>query len=196
MKISTEGIDGFDGMTDAQKVEALLSHEFPDQQDAEQTTAPDMSQYVSKVKFDALESRNKDLSRQLKARQTEEERQAAEKQAEHEQLLQERDEWKKKSVVAEYTSRFLAMPGYDEKLARATAEAMYAGDSEKVFSYQQQASENHAKTLKAELMKSSPEPQGVTGGQSASAAEEQAKKIGQAQAYSAKAANDVLKHYL
>ena len=63
--IDTSTIEGFDGMTDAQKVDALLKVEIPDR--------VDLKQYVDKSLFDKKLSELADVSKQLKAKQTDDE---------------------------------------------------------------------------------------------------------------------------
>lgn len=164
MKISTEGIQGFAEMNAEQKLAAVLSLDVPD--------PVDMNQYVKKETFDAKASEAAELSKKLKGKMTEEEAAAAERaaelnglkeqmaalQADNEKLQRERTE-------ASYKAKYLAMPGFDEKLAEDTAKAMAAGDMDKVFSNQQKASAEHEKQIKAEMVKGDPKPGGAGGGE-------------------------------
>ena len=69
MKISTDKIKGFAEMSDADKVAALLSLDVPD--------PVDMSQFVEKKVFDAKATEASNLSKQLKAKMSDEEAKAA-----------------------------------------------------------------------------------------------------------------------
>ena len=61
----TTQIEGFDGMTAEQKLEAVLKFDLPD--------APDMSKFVSKETFDKKASEAANLSKQLRDKMTEDE---------------------------------------------------------------------------------------------------------------------------
>lgn len=162
--IDTSTIEGFDALTPEQKVEALLKLDIPGK--------VDLTQYVPKATADKYSSEAAALKKQLQGKMTEEEAAAAERaaelnglkeqmaalQADNEKLQRERTE-------ASYKAKYLAMPGFDEKLAEDTAKAMAAGDMDKVFSNQQKASAEHEKQIKAEMVKGDPKPGGAGGGE-------------------------------
>ena len=188
MKISTDSIQGFADMSDADKVTALLGLDFPD--------PVDMSQYVDKKTFDAKASEAANLSKQLKAKMTDDEAAKAQADADRKELEDKYAELLKKSTVAEHTAKFLAL-GYDEKLARETAEALFDGDMTKVFENQQKVNAAMEKKLRAELVKSDPKPEGAGGGNDKpNTAVEFAKMLGKQRADALKSANEGLKHYL
>ena len=140
--IDISTIEGFDGMTAEQKVDALLKAEIPEK----------------------LEGKYTELLR--------------------------------KSTIAEHTARYIAMPGYDEKLARETAEALFDGDMERVFANQQKANAAYEKKLRADLVKQDPKPDGAGCGEvGKNEAVEFAKKLGKQRADALKNANEGLKHY-
>ena len=88
------------------------------------------------------------------------------------------------------------MPGYDEKLARETAEALFDGNIEKVFENQQKANAAYEKKLRADLVKQDPKPSGAGGGdEKKDEAIEFAKQLGKQRADTLKNANEGLKHY-
>lgn len=189
MKISTESIQGFSDMTTEQKLEALLAMEVPD--------PVDLSQYVEKKTFDAKASEAASLSKQLKARMTDDEAAKAQAAADRKALEDKYTELLRKSTIAEHTARYIAMPGYDEKLARETAEALFDGKMDLVFANQQKANAAYEKSLRADLMKNNPRPDGSGGGGKEKPANvELAKSMGKVRAESAKTSNEVLKHYL
>ena len=70
--IDTSHIEGFDGMTAEQKVEALLKLEIPE--------AVDLSGFVKKSVFDAKASEAAELSKKLKGKMSEDELAEAERQ--------------------------------------------------------------------------------------------------------------------
>lgn len=188
MKISTDSIQGFAEMSDADKVTALLGLDLPD--------PVDMSQYVDKKTFDAKASEAANLSKQLKAKMTDDEAAKAQADADRKALEDKYTELLRKSTIAEHTARFIAMPGYDEKLARETAEALFDGNMDKVFENQQKANAAYEKKLRAEMVKQDPKPDGAGGDdQKKDTAVEFAKKLGKQRADALKSANEGLKHY-
>ena len=188
MKISTDSIQGFADMSDADKVTALLGLDLPD--------PVDMSQYVDKKTFDAKASEAANLSKQLKAKMTDDEAAKAQADADRKALEDKYTELLRKSTIAEHTARFIAMPGYDEKLARETAEALFDGNMDKVFENQQKANAAYEKKLRADLVKKDPKPDGAGGDdQKKDTAVEFAKKLGKQRADALKSANEGLKNY-
>ena len=138
---------------------------------AEIPEAVDLSQYVAKKTFDEKASEAAELSKKLKGKMSEDE--AAKAQA----------------------ARFLAL-GYEEKLARETAEALYDGNMEKVFENQQKANEAAEKKLRAELVKMDPKPAGAGGdGGEKDDAVEFAKSLGKQRAEAMKQSAEGLKRY-
>ena len=188
MKISTDSIQGFADMSDADKVTALLGLDLPD--------PVDMSQYVDKKTFDAKASEAANLSKQLKAKMTDDEAAKAQADADRKALEDKYTELLRKSTIAEHTARFIAMPGYDEKLARETAEALFDGNMDKVFENQQKANAAYEKKLRADLVKQDPKPDGAGGDdQKKDTAVEFARNLGKQRADALKSANEGLKHY-
>jgi len=186
--IDTSTIEGFAAMTAEQKVEALLKAEIPE--------AVDLSQYVAKKTFDEKATEAANLSKQLKAKMTDDEAAKAQAEADRKALEDKYTELLRKSTIAEHTARYIAMPGYDEKLARETAEALFDGDMERVFANQQKANVAYEKKLRADLVKQDPKPDGAGGGDSGKDdAVEFAKKLGKQRADALKNANEGLKHY-
>ena len=85
-------------------------------------------------------------------------------------------ELRKDKVVSDYKAKYIAQ-GYDEALATETAEALAAGDMDKVFANQQKFLAGYSKTVKAEALKGTPKP--PAGGSSTGT--DFAKKIEEAQ---------------
>jgi len=160
--IDTSTIEGFDALTPEQKVEALLKLDIPDK--------VDLTQYVPKATADKYSSEAAALKKQLQGKMTEEEAAAAERAAELNGLKEQmaalqadNEKLQKERTESIYKAKYLAMPGFDEKLAEETAKAMAAGDMDKVFVNQQKANEEHEKQIKAELVKGDPKPGGAGG---------------------------------
>lgn len=145
MKISTESIEGFDSMSPEEKITALLDLDVPD--------PVDLSGYVKKDVFDAKATEAAKLSKELREHKSSEENAKADADKSMQELQEKYNELLKSSTIANHTARYLALPGYDENLARETAEALFAGDMDKVFQNQQKANANHEKELKAALLK-------------------------------------------
>jgi hypothetical protein len=148
MKIDTNLIPNFDELPEEAKA-AILGMEFAD--------APDMSQFVAKAVFDKKASEAAELSKQLKSKMSQEE-QAAAKQAEALAAMQaELENLRADKAISEYTAQFLAL-GYGENLAKSTAEALHKGDMATVFKNQAVFVAEREKSMKADLLKSTPVP--------------------------------------
>lgn len=185
--IDVTTIQGFEGMTAEQKVEALLKVEIPER--------IDMSRYVSKETADKYASEAAEYKKQLKGKMSAEEAAKAEQDKVVQDLTEKYNELLKNSTIANHTAKYLTMPGYDEKLARETAEALFNGDMDKVFENQQKANAAYEKKMKAEAMKGMRSPS--RGDEDDNPINvEYAKQRGKARADALKASKDVLSHYM
>ena len=140
-------IENYENMTPEEKVAALEAYE------------PDMSGTVSKAVFDKTASELASVKKQLREKQTDEEAKAAERAAKDAEIMAELEALRREKLVGTYVTSYMAM-GYDEKLAKATAEAMAKGDTETVFKNQKLHLENREKALRTELLKQTPPPAG------------------------------------
>lgn len=138
-------IENYDNMTPEEKLAAWEAYD------------PEKDGFVSKAVLDKKASEAADLSKQLKARMSEDEAKAAQEAEEKAKMLARIEELERERAVHTYTTSYLAM-GYDEKLAKSTAEAMAKGDMDTVFANQKVFTEGREKALKAELLKSTPTP--------------------------------------
>ena len=120
---------------------------------------PEKNGFVSKATFDKKASEASELGKQLRAKQTDEEAKAAKEAAERAELVARLEQLESEKRVNAYATSYLAM-GYDEKLARASAEALAKGDMDTVFANQKTHAENREKTLRAEILKETPPPAG------------------------------------
>lgn len=132
-------------MTPEEKVSALEAYE------------PDMSGFVAKSVFDKKASEAAELSKQLKSRMTEDEAKKAQEDAERASLLARVKELEHEKTVSTYVAAYAAM-GYDEKMAKASAEALANGDMDTVFKNQKTHTDNREKALRTELLKQTPTP--------------------------------------
>ena len=138
-------IEGYESMTPEEKIAALEAYE------------PDMSGFVAKSVFDKKASEAADLSKQLKSRMSEDEAKKAEEAKERAELMARVEQLEQEKKVSVYTAAYVGM-GYDEKLAKSSAEALAKGDTETVFKNQRLHSENREKALRTELLKQTPPP--------------------------------------
>lgn len=148
MKIDTKLIPNFDALPEEAKT-AILGMEFAD--------APDMSQFVAKSVFDKKASEAADLSKQLKSRMTQDEQNAAQQAEALATMQAELEALRAEKAISEYTAQFLGI-GYDEKLAKNTAEALHKGDMAAMFKNHAVFVAEREKAMKAELLKSTPTP--------------------------------------
>ena len=144
-KIDVSTIEGYSEMTPEEKLAALEAYE------------PDMSGFVPKATLDKVTSEAASYKKQLREKMSAEEEKAA-KEAEERAALQARvEELERERTIHTYTTSYLGM-GYDEKLAKASAEALVMGDMETVFENQRAFSVSREKALRAEILKSTPRP--------------------------------------
>ena len=118
-KIDISTIEGYSEMTAEEKLAALEALELPE---------PDFTGWVKKDALDKVASEAASYKKQLREKMTAEE-EKAEREAEERAALQQRvEELERERTIHGYISNYLAM-GYEEKLAKATAEALVAGDN-------------------------------------------------------------------
>lgn len=155
MKLDVTGIEGFEEMTPEEKVKALLEMEVPEK--------VDLSGYVRKDLFDKTSSELAEAKKQVKVRMSAEEKAKAEQEAKWAEMEEKLRQLEKEKMESAYKASYLSLHGYTEELATETAQALAAGDIEKVFLNQQKALENYEKQLKAEILKGTPRPDGGRG---------------------------------
>lgn len=140
-------IENYENMTPEEKLAALEAYD------------PEKNGFVSKENFDKASSDAANYKKQLREKLSEEEAKAAKDKEEHEALLARVEELEREKAVSNYVNSYIAM-GYDEKLAKSSAEAIAKGDMATVFANQKTHSENREKALRAELLKETPPPAG------------------------------------
>ena len=157
-KIDVSKIDGFETMSDAEKVAALTGLDLPDE--------PDKTKWVSKTTFDQKMAELGRVTKELRGKQTEEEQAAADRAAKEEAdkaeraaLLERAQKAEKALAVAGYKNSFLAL-GYEEKLAQETAEALADGKTDIVIANGAKYKTALEAKLKAELMNQDRTPGG------------------------------------
>ena len=187
--IDVSTIEGFEGMTPEQKVDALLKVEIPE--------AVDLSKYVSKEVFDKKASEAAGLSKQLKDKMSEDERAAAEKAESDKKILEELEQLRKDKTIANYTAQYIGM-GYDKELAEDTAKAMADGNMDKVFANGVKHREAMEKKIKEDLMNRTPKPDGNGGNKNdgKDSAVEKAKELAKAKLDGGKQYEGIMKNYI
>ena len=151
-KIDVSMIEGYSEMTAEEKLAALEAMELPE---------PDFTGWVKKDALDKAASEAASYKKQLREKMTAEE-EKAEREVEERAALETRvKELEREKTIHGYISSYLAM-GYEEKLAKATAEALVGGDMETVFENQRFFAATREKALRAEILKSMPRPTGGT----------------------------------
>lgn len=148
MKIDTTKIENFENLSAEEKLNAILNYEI----EVEDTTK--LKNALNKATSEASE-----FKKALREKQTEAEREAAEraeKDAAREKLLN--DLMREKSI-ADNKAQFLSV-GYNEELATKSATAMADGNMKDIFDDFKTFIENRDKEIRANLIKSTPNPIG------------------------------------
>lgn len=148
MKIDTSKIPNFDTLPEEAKA-AIIGMEFAD--------APDMSKFVAKSVFDKKASEAAELTKQLRSKMSEDEQAAAQAAEERSAIMAELEALRADKAIGEYTAQFMSL-GYDQELAKSTAEAMHKGDVTAMFKNHSRFIVDREKALKAELLKNTPTP--------------------------------------
>ena len=138
-------IENYENLTPEEKIAAL---------EANFTSVAQIKATADKAASEAAS-----YKKQLREKQTDDEIKAAEREAKFAEVMAEVEKLRHEKVVGTYVASYLAM-GYEEKLAKATAEAMANGDTETVFKNQKIHLENREKALRTELLKQTPPPAG------------------------------------
>ena len=187
MNIDTSIIENFDTMSAEEKVDALLKLDLPD-------SSAELARMKSAL--DKATSEAADYKKQLKGKLTEAEAAAAERDAKWAEMEAKLKELETEKTISTYKASYLAMPGFDEKLAEDTAKALADGDMKTVFANQQKANAAYEKKLRAEMVKQDPKPDGAGGDdQKKDTAVEFARSLGKQRADALKSANEGLKNY-
>ena len=197
--IDTSTIEGFDGMSPEEKIDALLKVEIPE--------SVDLSAWVPKATFDKKASEASALSKELKGKRSEEENAAAEREAvrleneeRYKKLEENYNELLRERNMERYGKGFVSL-GMDEKLSDDTAKALADGEFDKMFANLSKFVKARDKALeeriRAELIDATPQPTGNAGdAEKESASIAFAREIGKQKAAANGAFADVLKHYL
>jgi len=149
-RIDISTIEGYAEMTAEEKLAALEALELPE---------PDFTGWVKKDALDKVASEAATYRKQLREKMTAEE-EKAEREAEERAALEARvEELERERTIHGYMSSYMSM-GFEEPLAKSTAEALMAGDMETFFETQRAFAVAREKALRAEILKSTPRPAG------------------------------------
>lgn len=140
-------IENYDSMTPEEKVAAL------------EARMPDMSGFVPKSALDKVASEAANYKKQLRDKQTDEEAKAAKDAEERAELIARLEQLEREKTVDGHVASYLGL-GFDEKLARESAEALVKGEMGIVFANLKNHMETREKALRAELLKGTPRPTG------------------------------------
>ena len=145
-------IENYENMTPEEKLAALEAYD------------PEKDGFVPKATFDKTASEAAAFKKQLREKQTAEEAQAEKDKEEREALLARVEELEREKTTNAYVTSYLGL-GYDEKMAKATAEALVKGDMATVFANQKSHIETREKALRSELLDTTPAPVGGGSGE-------------------------------
>lgn len=157
-KIDVSKIEGYAEMTAEEKLAVLEGFDIPD---------PDYSGWVKKDVADKYASEAAGFKKQLRERMTEDEAAKAKAAEDMAAVMAELEQLRSDKAVSEYTTQFMGI-GYDEALAKSTAQALQNGDMTAMFKNHAKFVAEREKALKAELLKVTPTPpagegtQGIT----------------------------------
>ena len=148
MKIDISSIEGYENMTPEEKLAALEAYEVPE---------PDYTGFVKKDLLDKANSEAASYKKQLREKMSQDDKTAAEQKEALEAMQAELENLRKEKAITDLTKRWMGI-GYSEELATATAKASAEGDVDAVFKYHAKFLAEREKTLKSELLKSTPTP--------------------------------------
>lgn len=147
-KIDTSKINGYAEMTAEQKLAALEGFEYEDGF----SEIERLKNATSKANSEAAE-----WKRKHNALLSDDEKRKAEEDAKNRELEEKYNELLKKTTLADYKAKYLAM-GYDEKLAADTASALVEGNMDKVFANGEKYRAEMEKKIKADVLRDTPKP--------------------------------------
>lgn len=167
MKINTNAIEGYETMTAEEKVAALEGLDIKDTD-----TETHYKDLISKANSEA--KKYKDAMRQaedkLKGYMTDDERQKQEQEEKYRAIAEENASLKRDMTISQKTAFYQSI-GFDEDLAKQTAEAFVNGDFETVEANQKKAHEtfeaNLRQSVREDTVRNTPHPNNVGNGSQA-----------------------------
>lgn len=151
-KIDVTMIDGFDKMSEQDKINALLAFDVE----------PDTTGYVKKTLFDKTASEVAKWKKKHDELLSEDELKKAALDEERETLKNKVRELERENSIKSFTAKYVAL-GFDEKSAGKLAEALLDGDYTALFAGLEKGKETITNKLKTELYNETLIPGGGTG---------------------------------
>lgn len=152
MKVDTALIEGFDGMSDSEKLNAILEHDFeapkPDDSEEVRRLKSDLSKYASQIG---------QYKKDLAALRTDEQNKAAEREQAQKELQEKYNALLKDNSINAAARKYVEL-GMDADLAMETARAKVDGDDDKVFENLSKFKSGFEKSIRAEVTRSTPKP--------------------------------------
>lgn len=150
-KFDTSKIEGFEGMSVEDKLNAVLGFELEEPAPAPNTAEVDrLKQALNKANGEAANFKN-----QLRAKQTEQERLDAERQEAEQKLKDELDNLRREKTVTGYKNKFLEA-GFSAELAETSAAALADGNTEQMFADLAAYINEKTKAIEAEALNKQP----------------------------------------
>ncbi len=147
-KIDVTKIDGYAEMSAEDKIKALESY-----------VIDDGTETINKLKesLNNASSQAAEWKKKHNALLDEDARKKQEQEETFAQMQKELDSLKKEKTIASYTAKYTAL-GYDEQLAKETAEAIASGDIDKVIANQGKYTQSLETKIKADILKGTDKP--------------------------------------
>ena len=134
----------------------------------------------AKLSVSKANSEAADYKKQLRAKMSEDEAAKLQRDEEYAELKSKYEALEKANKISSYEAEYRAL-GYDDKMVKETAQALYDGDYAKVLANQKAFNESLEKKIKADVLASTPKPQGGVN-KSEQITKEQFDKMGYAEA--------------
>lgn len=184
--IDTSVIEGFNTMSDSEKVSALLGLDIPEK--------IDLSKYVKKEQFDKTASELSAAKKSLTEKLTADEAAKLKSDEAMKEMQDKYNELLKKSSIAESTAKYIAL-GYTPELAQSTAEAIFNGDMDAVLENQKRFNAEREKKYKEDIERKL-HPNGGGNNEDDDNSITLAKKLGKQQAEARSGVQKALDYYI
>lgn len=154
-KIDTTKIEGFDKMSDADKLNALLGYEMPDPVQTDESNK--LKALLSKANTEAANYKRQMLEKDeaLKAKMTEAEKAEAERAERDKQMMEKLSAYETKERLASYTAKLMAN-GYSADAAAQMAAGLPEGVADEFFTAQGAYMESMKQTMASEALNKQP----------------------------------------
>ena len=149
-KIDTTKIEGFDGMSADEKLNALLGYEFEEPKQTEPTDVTKLKTALSKSNSEAAE-----YKRLLREKQTESERAEADRLEKEKNLQAELEAYRNKERISNYKAQLMTA-GIDAETASVMANALPEGVSDDYFAATKAFIEAKTQSLLSESLNKQP----------------------------------------